>query len=314
MPEGTFHLGKKLDTLIRNADGGYTLAFEDGSEFSADAVVGADGIKSKTRLILLGKDNPESHPKYAGEFGYRSLVPMEEASAVLGESFARNGNVCIADGCLTTTYPVEKGTMLNVIAAREQHEWNDPSWILPADEETVRKDFKDTGEPMRRIVSLVRSPQKWSLWHHPATSTFYRGRLALIGDAAHASTPHQGAGAGNAFEDSLILSRLLADSSIQCPRDIEQAFEAYDSIRRPRTLRVVNTSRDNGKVCMMRGDNIGKDLDAISQDLNKRFEWIWYKDLEGHVNEALAELHNIQWQESYKEHMTHDTRASPILC
>ena len=294
MPEGTFHLGKKLDSLTEQSDGGYSLGFDDGSKFNADAVVGADGIKSRTRSMLLGEDNPESYPKYAGEFGYRSLVPMEEASAVLGDSFARNGNVCIADGCLTTTYPVEKGTMLNVIAAREQHEWNDPNWILPADEKAVQEEFKNTGEPMRRIVSLVRKPQKWSLWHHPATTTFYRGRLALIGDAAHASTPHQGAGAGSAFEDSLILSRLLADNSVQNAGDIEKAFEAYDSIRRPRTLRVVNTSRDNGATCMMRGENIGTNVEAIKQDLETRFDWIWYKDLEGHVDQALTELHRLQ--------------------
>lgn len=294
MPEGTFHLGKKLDTLTENSNGSYTLRFEDGSHFSADALIGADGIKSKLRSMLLGEDNPESYPEYAGEFGYRSLVPMEEATAVLGGSFAKNGNVCIADGCLTTTYPVEKGTMLNVIAAREQLEWNDPSWIVPADAETVREDFKNTGEPMRRIVSLVRSPQKWSLWHHPVASTFYRGRFALIGDAAHASTPHQGAGAGNAFEDSLVLSRLLADPSIQQPADIEKAFEAYDSVRRPRALRVVNTSRDNGKTCMMMGENIGENLNAIKRDLESRFEWIWYKDLEEHVKQAVAELHKLQ--------------------
>lgn len=314
MPSGTFHLGKKLESLADNIDGGITLRFEDGTEFIADAVIGADGIRSKTRVLLLGQDNPESHPKYAGEFGYRSLVPMAEATAALGESFAKNGNVCIADGCLTTTYPVEKGTLLNVIAAREQDHWDDPNWVLPADEDTVREDFKDTGDPMRKIVSLVRNPQKWSLWHHPATSTFYRGRLALIGDAAHASTPHQGAGAGNAFEDALVLSRLLADSSIECPKDVEHAFEAYDRVRRPRTLRVVNTSRDNGKVCMMRGEGIGKDLAAIDQDLNSRFEWIWYKDLDGHVDEALAELHNIQWQESYKGLSEYGPEFTQMVC
>ena len=237
-------MGKSLRTLTENMDGSFTLSFEDGTEFNADAVVGADGIRSKTRILLLGKDNPESYPKYAGEFGYRSLVPMEEAAAVLGETYAKNGNVCIADGLLTTTYPCEKGTMLNVIAAREQHEWNSPSWILPADEKIVQEEFKDTGEPMRKIVSLVTKPQKWSLWHHPETSTFYRGRLALIGDAAHASTPHQGAGAGNAFEDALVLSRLLADPSVRSAGDIEKVFKVYDHIRRPRTLRIVSTSRE----------------------------------------------------------------------
>ena len=65
---------------------------------------------------------------------------------------------------------------------------------------------------------------------------------------------------------------------------------------------------------MMRGDAIGTDLDAIDKDLNSRFEWIWYKDLEGHVNEALAELHNIQWQESYKEHLQSGIESSPIMC
>ncbi len=294
MPEGTVHMGKSLQFLIEKANGSFTLTFEDGTEFEADAVVGADGIRSKTRPLLLGKENPESYPKYAGEFGYRSLVPIKEATAILGESYTKNGNVCIADGLLTTTYPVEKGTMLNVIAAREQHEWNSPSWILPADEATVQEEFKNTGEPMRKIVSLVTKPQKWSLWHHPETSTFYRGRLALIGDAAHASTPHQGAGAGNAFEDALVLSRLLADPSIQGTGDIEKVFEAYDRIRRPRTLRVVSTSRENGNVCMMRGENIGKDLDAMKRDLESRFDWIWYLDLEGHVDEALAELHRLQ--------------------
>ena len=296
MPEGTFHFDKRLSKLEEHPDGSFTLIFEDGFEHNADAVVGSDGVKSRTRQILLGEDNPDAYPKYSGEFGYRSLVPMEEAVAVLGEEYPRNGNVNIAEGALTTTYPVEKGTLLNVVCARDQPEWDDPNWIIPADKEVVKEEFKNTGKRMQQVVSLLKDPQKWALFHHPQASTFYKGRLAIVGDAAHAATPHQGAGAGQAFEDALILTRLLTADSIQSAKDIEGAFQAYDAIRRPRTLRVVETSRENGEVCMMKGHKTGTDFDKIKADLDHRFEWIWYEDLDAQVSTALKKLREVQAQ------------------
>ena len=73
MPEGTFHMDKRLENLVTQPSGGYTLSFEDGTTAEADAVIGADGIKSRVRQILLGKDNPDAYPKYSGEFG-KNLV------------------------------------------------------------------------------------------------------------------------------------------------------------------------------------------------------------------------------------------------
>ncbi|KIX08903.1 uncharacterized protein Z518_03560 [Rhinocladiella mackenziei CBS 650.93] len=293
MPEGTFHMDKRLESLEENPSGGITLTFADGTMFDADAVVGADGIKSKTRQILLGEENPDSRPKYSGEYAYRSLVPMDEAVDVLGEDFAKNGNVNIADGALTTTYPVERGTMLNVVAARDQPTWENPSWVIPANKASIEEEFKDTGPKMRQVVSLLKEPQKWSLWHHPSASTFYRGRLVIVGDAAHAATPHQGAGAGQAFEDALVLANLLANDNVNRAEDLESAFAAFDSIRRPRTLKVVETSRENGKVCMKKGKDTGADLGQIKENLDKRFEWIWYDNLDSQVDEAVGKLKDI---------------------
>lgn len=290
LPEGTFHMGKRLTEIINHPSGSFTLAFDDGTQVDADAVIGADGVKSKARQILLGEDNPQSFPKYSGEFGYRSLIPMEEAVKVLGEEFTKTGNVNICDGALTTTYPVEKGTMFNIVAARDQPTWDDPEWVLPANKELIQEEFKTTGAKMQQIVSLLKDPQKWSLWHHPDASTFCRGRFAIIGDAAHAATPHQGAGAGQAFEDALVLSELLAHEKVQTVADIESAFVAFDAIRRPRTLRVVETSRENGEICMMRGEKTGKDMEKIKNNLNKRFEWIWYNDLDAQVRDAAEKL------------------------
>ena len=69
MPEGTFHMNKRLENLVRKPSGAYTLSFQDGTTTEADAVIGADGIKSAVRQILLGNDNPDAYPKYSGEFG-----------------------------------------------------------------------------------------------------------------------------------------------------------------------------------------------------------------------------------------------------
>lgn len=77
----------------------------------------------------------------------------------------------------------------------------------------------------------MKEPAIWALFDHAPAPTYYEGRVAILGDAAHASTPHQGAGAGQALEDALIMCELLADNAVQSIRDIPKALEAYDAVR-----------------------------------------------------------------------------------
>ncbi|PGH02026.1 hypothetical protein AJ80_08920 [Polytolypa hystricis UAMH7299] len=275
MPENTLHMGKKLRDITKTPAGGYILDFEDDTTEEFDVVLGADGIKSRVRQILLGEDNPDSYPKFSGEFAYRDLVPMETACEVLGEEFARNGNVNMGLGGLTTSYPVEGGSMLNLVAARDAETWDHAEWVIPSDVAKIQEEFKGYGSKIQQLISLFKDPKAFALFHHPHTSTFYSGRLAIIGDAAHAATPHQGAGCGQAFEDALILCELLSDESVRAPEDVQRALAAYDAIRRPHTLRVVETSRENGAICMMKGPTTGEDWGKIKANLDKRFEWMW---------------------------------------
>jgi salicylate hydroxylase len=124
----------------------------------------------------------------------------------------------------------------------------------------------------------------WALFDHPPAPTYYKSRLCLLGDAAHASTPHQGAGAGQAIEDALILSSLLGQ--VTCTAEIEQAFKAYDAVRRPRSQRVVTTSRDAGSLYEMEDKEIGTDLDKARAKLLTRCAWIWDNDLNAQLKEA----------------------------
>ena len=290
---GTFHLGKKVSSLHNRDDGGFILEFADGGLADADAVVGCDGIKSKCRQILLGENSPAAKPQYSKEFAYRGMVPMERAVAILGDEFARNSMVNVGKNGLTTTYPVEKGTLLNIVAARSLESWEHEEWVVPSNQEKLLSDFEGFGPVVQKILSMLDNPSKWALFDHPECPTFYKGRLAIIGDSAHASTPHQGAGCGQAFEDSLVMCNLLADDSITLPEHIENAFKAYDAIRRPRSLKVVNSSRENGEICMMRGEGTGDDLSLIKKSLDERFKWIWYEDLDEQVKEAKNRLQDI---------------------
>lgn len=120
---------------------------------------------------------------------------------------------------------------------------------------------------------------------------YYKNTFAILGDAAHASTPHQGAGAGQAIEDAYILSNLLGSiptttTSATSPLTIENAFRAYDAVRRPRTLRVVTTSRDAGLLYDFEDAEIGWDLERVGERLSQRYRWIWEVDLEAELERA----------------------------
>jgi salicylate hydroxylase len=117
----------------------------------------------------------------------------------------------------------------------------------------------------------------WALFDHPPAPYFYKGRLCLLGDAAHATTPHQGAGAGQAIEDAYVLSELIG--KVKSAGELEAAFKAYDEVRRPRSQRVVTTSREAGHLYELEDGNAGFDLKKTKDLLQTRYKWIWDEDL-----------------------------------
>jgi salicylate hydroxylase len=130
------------------------------------------------------------------------------------------------------------------------------------------------------------STSQWALFEHPDISTFYKSRVAILGDAAHASTPHQGAGAGQAIEDAHVLAELLADPSVSTPEHAKRAFCAYDAVRRPRSQRVVASSKENAEIMCLSYEGIGDDAEKLKQTWRERFKWLWDIDLQGQVEAA----------------------------
>jgi salicylate hydroxylase len=135
-------------------------------------------------------------------------------------------------------------------------------------------------------------PDKWALFDTIPIPTFYKGNVCLTGDAAHATLPHQGSGAGQAVEDALILAEVLADINTKTAADIPKAFRAYDAIRRPRSQKIVKTSREAGEMYNFQGP-YGHDLDKLRDDALTRFHWIWYEDMEVQTKQATNMLEDV---------------------
>ena len=287
VPDEMVSFGKRVVAVDELGEGkGVKLRFADGSEAEASAVVGCDGVKSNLRRILLGEDNKAAHASFTGKYAYRGLIPMKKAVDLLGDELARNSQMYIGYHGHVLTFPIEKGEIMNVVAFKTKRDgkWEDEKWVLPMQKEDMEGDFVEWGESVKEILSLMEKPDLWALFDHPPADTYYKNNLAMLGDSAHASTPHQGAGAGMALEDAYILSNVLG--SVQKVSEIENAFKAYDSVRRHRTQKLVTTSREVGEIYEFEGDGVGDDLDKMRQNLRTRYNWIWDKKLEDDLAEA----------------------------
>ncbi|OWP05831.1 salicylate 1-hydroxylase [Marssonina coronariae] len=276
--QGVAKFGKRVES-VEKVGKKMRLTFHDGSTAEADAVIGCDGVKSRTRQILLGKHHKYTNPRFTGKYAYRGLIPMEKAAKALGDDLARNSQMYMGRHGHVLTFPIEGGKTMNVVAFQTKMDgkWENKKWVLPMKKEELSNDFRSWGQNVQRILSLMEKPDVWALFDHPPAPTYYQGRLAILGDAAHASTPHQGAGAGQAIEDAFVLSNLLGQ--VKSANGIEKAFHAYDAVRRPRSQKVVKTSRDAAAIYEFEDENLGTDLDKIRRRLEERYDWIWNEDL-----------------------------------
>lgn len=133
-------------------------------------------------------------------------------------------------------------------------------------------------------------PSQWAIFEHPPISTFCQSRVAILGDAAHASTPHQGAGAGQAIEDAHVLAELLGDARVTSGPDVVAAFRAYDEVRRPRSQRVVTSSKENAYLLCLCMDGVRDDEAKLKETFEQRLRWLWDLDVSDQVEQARGRM------------------------
>ncbi|KAF8921895.1 FAD/NAD-P-binding domain-containing protein [Mucidula mucida] len=286
------HFNKRCVTVSPNMDGKASIEFADGSIVAADIVVGADGIRSVTRSFVQD-DADTQHMKFTNTLAYRALIKYQHLKAaglqlVLDERptcFVGNGRHIIA-------FPVKGGEVINVVAFVAKHDIPmSPAlplpWIKSVPEGEILEEFTGWGDDATILLEHMKKSSKWFVHAlSPPLPTFTKGRLVLIGDAAHAMLPHLGAGAGQGFEDAVVLVRLLREA-VSGGFSLDSAIEAYSKLRTTRANMILTRSQDTGRLydSFERG---GEEL--LTPQLLDIMAPVWHHDLDREVEEIIDSL------------------------
>jgi 2-polyprenyl-6-methoxyphenol hydroxylase-like FAD-dependent oxidoreductase len=219
-------LGTSIAALVQDATG-VTVGFTDGSEQHADLVVGADGLHSTVRSLAFS-DAPR--PQYTGQTVWRALVDRPHDYSELGMFYGPRSkagvNAISADAAYL--FLVQNSSITE----------RPPAEKLPA---LLREQLAEFTGPIARIRERITDPETVDcrpLQVILVAKPWHRGRVVLIGDAAHASTPQLAMGAGLAIEDGIVLSELLATAGLS----LESALTAFAERRYDRCKMVVDNS------------------------------------------------------------------------
>ncbi|MGE7390537.1 FAD-dependent monooxygenase [Streptomyces sp. NPDC004126] len=206
-----------------------------GGRFSADVLLGADGLRSAVRAQLLG----DGGPRVSGHTIYRSVIPMQE---VPHELRARAVALWAGPGWHFVHYPIGGGDFLNLAATRDDGAREEITGAA-ASRSRVLGEFPGLCAGARRLLELGRDWRIWVLCDRDPVEGWTDGRVALLGDAAHPMLQYAAQGACMALEDAVVLGRLLRRD----PRDAPHRLAEYNALRRERTARTTLTARAMGE-------------------------------------------------------------------
>ncbi len=220
---------------------GTTAVLHDRRRIEGDAVIGADGLKSVVRKLF------EATPAhFTGHVAWRALAPVDSALADLSEW----PGIHIGPGRMITRYPVRSGTLLNMVFFARQDGWIDEGWSIAASPRDLADTFAGwCADARTMIAAAAQGPLfKWAINARPAMPDWtIDGRIALLGDAAHAMTPFLGHGAACAIEDAVVLARALDASTT-----IAEGLNRYVAARHERASFI--QSESNANADRMQGD------------------------------------------------------------
>ncbi|KAI1279384.1 FAD/NAD(P)-binding domain-containing protein [Xylaria sp. FL0933] len=267
------HAGKRLRSL-KGIESGVRITFEDRTDEHFDAVIGADGTFSSVRDHVLGGKEHAASP--AGWWDCKHLVPFEKAREALGEeSFKVDRQYdWLGDGAAMLHGLVENKTMAQCIIAVI-----DKNLSSDRKREVTRSSLNDAlpaswyeGPVAKGMVDLILDQED--------------PKVCIVSDAAHASSPWQGAGAGISIEDAFIIGHLF--SNISTAAEIGSAFEASDGLRRPRCQELVDNGRRTGRLFCGRDETAGLNVEKLGRELGLMFGPLGALDLKLQREEALS--------------------------
>ncbi|RPD59761.1 FAD/NAD(P)-binding domain-containing protein [Lentinus tigrinus ALCF2SS1-6] len=307
LPDGVAHFGKRLTTYTyspssHGRDGGQiTLHFADDSTAECDLLVGCDGIKSTIRKQML-TDHVRKHggdpkllnhiePVWSGTTAYRGLIPVHRLVKPDGRKH-RTIDSPMMDKHVVS-YSISAGSIVNVVTFASQPQLYDTPydgvWVTNCSPAEIQACYAGWEPEVDELLKCIEKPTKWAIHELKPLPFYFTGRVVLLGDAAHAMTPHQGAGAGQAIEDAFILAEVLGHRQTTLST-LSRALTAYERVRLPMANHVLKGSRQSGNMYEFNGP-LADNLVPLGPLIGSQWDWLWDSTPQTERDRALGMLH-----------------------
>ena len=244
---------------IDESDSGIMAKAVSGKAYRGAALIGADGLWSTIREFVVG----DGKPKPAGHITYRAVLPASE----IPEQYRWwNMGFWAGEKVHFVLYPLRTGELYNLVAVFHSNRYEE-GWDSYGDPAELHERFAPTCAPVRALLAKIESWRMWVVCDRPPIKNWSRGRITLLGDAAHPMLQYLAQGAGMAVEDAVC----LADKAVEMDGEYANAFSAYQQARYLRTGRVQIMARVYGEFYHaggvakeLRNMMLGKPEDAIA--------------------------------------------------
>ena len=277
LPAGTVRTGHRAVGFEQTPDVA-RVRFANGEVAEADAVVGADGIHSEMRPHVF----PPSTPVFHGTVSYRGLVPR---ASLPGWPVDR-WQMWAGPSKHFLVFPMRAGELVNYVGFVPADAEMKESWSAPGDPDTLRREFEGWDARIGKVLGQVDRCFRWALYDREPLPCWTKGRLTLLGDAAHPMLPHLGQGANQTIEDGMALATLLEGAGAG---GIPARLLAYEKLRRERVAEVQIGARKHGlRVDSLVGDLAKRDAELVAHaEFRKQ---LYSYDVVPHAQSAAAAL------------------------
>jgi salicylate hydroxylase len=184
----------------------------------------------------------KSAPVSEGIMAYRGLIPAERLDGIYDMGL---WSLWVGPGQSFLTYPVSDGALLNLVAFVPTDLDVEESWSAPGDVAALAAAYDGWDRQVQDVIAVMDQTFRWGIYDREPMQGWSTDRITLLGDSAHAVTPHLGQGANQSVEDAITLAVLLENA---CAADIPAQLRRYEELRIERNRQVREGAREAGQL------------------------------------------------------------------